>query len=113
MDTPTHQVTSGGSPRGQPGPSGRGKVAGYITGITVSSLVVASVVAWYVQSPPTVVSRKSLSDQGVAADGLELVGFEDHGFVPAFPFPKDATVEFRPKGADLPRKLEVKLSRTV
>jgi len=113
MDTPTHQANSGSSPTGPPAPSGRRKAAGYSTGLTLSALVVASVVAWYVQSPPTVVARRYLSDQGVTADDLELVGFQDQGVVPVFPFPKDATVEFRAKGADSPRKLEVKLSRTV
>jgi hypothetical protein len=113
MDTPTRHVNAAGSPPGQPQVTGRQTVGFAIAGVAVISLVVASVVAWYAQSPPSVVARKYLSDQGVAAGHLDLAGVRDHGTLPVFPFPKDATVEFRAEGGDPPRKLEVKLTRAV
>jgi hypothetical protein len=109
MNTPTQQGHAGDSPPGQPKLNSR-QVAG--CGITICTLVVASVVAWYVQPAPTAVARKYLSDQGVATDNLELVGYRD-SIAPVFPFPKEATVEFRANGADPPKKLVVELSRIV
>lgn len=112
MDIPTHRANAGGSPT--PAPSRRKRAVGWIAVLTICSLVVASIVVWYAQSPPPAIARQYLSDQGVAsADDLELVGYQDHGVVPVFPFPKNATVEFRVKGAESRKKLEVELSRTV
>jgi hypothetical protein len=112
METPAQHENAAASPPGQPKGTSR-NAAGAITGLAFALLVLSSVVAWYVQAPPTAVARKYLSDQGIAAEDLELAGFQDHGIVPALPFPKSATVELRVKGADPPRRLEVQLSRTV
>jgi hypothetical protein len=113
METPAPHENPAASPPGQPQGTSRKATGGAIAGVAIVLLVLSSVVAWYVQAPPTAVARKYLVDQGVAAEGLELAGFQDHGIVPVIPFPKDATVEFRVKGAEPPRKLEVNLSRTV
>jgi hypothetical protein len=112
MEKPTNQTNSDSS-ASQAVPGHRKVVGCAFPGISICLVIAASFIAWYFQSPPTAVARKYLANQGVAADELELVGFEDHGFVPVFPFPKDASAEFRAKGADRPKNFEVKLSRTV
>jgi hypothetical protein len=68
--------------------------------------MVASIVVWYYQPAPTVAARTYLGDQGLAVDNLDLVSYEDTT-VPMFPFPSNATVEFRVRGSDPPTKIEV------
>lgn len=112
MDTPTRQENAGASPPGQREFTSRQKaVISWITGITIGLLVVASLVAWYHQPSPVAVARQYLSEQGVAADNLDTVGYR--GFSPFLPGVMDAAwVDFRVKGANSPR-LEVELSRPV
>ncbi len=111
MSTPTPQVNAGSTPPGQP-TSTSGQKAGAIAGGTFCLLVAASIGAWFVQDAPMVVARKYISGLGIATDNLEPVGYHE-AFVPVFPFPKTATVEFRVTGADPPKKLKVELSRIV
>ena len=83
----------------------------WIVAVLCGLLLVASLVAWYLQSPPVPVARQYLSEQlAVAPDDLELVGHRGDywtAFVVA-----DMTVEFRVKGAKQPKRV-VSLSRPV
>lgn len=110
MSTSTPQEKAGGVP---PGQSKLNRLTSAGCGIAFGLMVAASVVASYVQPPPTVAAQKYLTEQGVAADNLRLAGYEDHGFIPALPFPQHATVEFWVDGTAPSRKLVVEMSRTM
>jgi hypothetical protein len=73
-------------------------------------LFLASLVAWYLQTPPLDVARKYLSEhQGIAPDDLELVGLREtsiNPFVVAV-----VNVEFRAKGTDQSKKRVVEVTR--
>jgi hypothetical protein len=72
-------------------------------------LILAGVIPWYLQSSPPVVARQYLTELGVPTDNLDLVAFRRLTLIPGVL--EDATVTFRVKGADPPKKLEVELSR--
>jgi hypothetical protein len=74
MSTATPQPNAGGAPASQ---SKLNRLTSAGCGVAFFLLVVESVVAWYVQPPPTVAARKYLSEQGVAADNLSLAGYQD------------------------------------
>jgi hypothetical protein len=83
----------------------------WIAAVTCGLLLVASLVAWYLQSPPVSVARQYLSEQlAVAPDDLELVGHRGNFWTALVR--ADMTVELRVKGAKQPKRV-VNLARPV
>jgi hypothetical protein len=113
MDPSTpHKNAAGSLPRQSQGTSRRASLTGGI----IVLLVVASLVAWYLQASPLDVARQYVSQQqGIAPDELALVGYRS-GANPYNWFGailSDMTVEFQVKGAEHSKKRVVELSRPV
>ena len=111
MGTPTPHENAGSSPQGPIQSTSRGKAVIGCLGVSVGLLVAAIFVVPFLHSSPTAVAREYLADQGVGGDNPELMGYQDQGAIPLFPFGGVATVEFRVKGADPRSKLVVTLTR--
>jgi hypothetical protein len=81
--------------------------------VATATLLVVSLVAWYVQPSPEDYARHCLAERrGVAPEELELVSQESHS--PLTPVVMSTmTVEFRTKGADRSGKQVVELFRVV
>src|SRR5262249_43721900 len=76
-----------------------------IVGITVCLLVLASIVAMYLQPSPVDVARQHCAEQGIAAESLVLREFHGTGTL----FGKEETVRFQLKGAKPAKDLVVEL----
>ena len=80
-----------------------------IVGITIGLLVVASLVASYLQPSPADVARQHCTAQGVAGEKLAILGYRGW----QIPVAAWETVEFQVRGANPPKKLVVELRQPV
>jgi hypothetical protein len=76
-----------------------------IAGLTVCILVVASLVAWYLQPSPVDVARRHAAEQGIAAESLVLLGHQGSGNL----LGRKEAVQFQLQGAKPAKKLVVEL----
>jgi hypothetical protein len=80
-----------------------------IAGLTIGLLLLASIVAMFLQVPPAEVARSHCAQRGFQAENLVLSGYRGTGNL----FGKEETVEFQIKGANPPRKVVVELRQPV
>ena len=109
MGTPIPHENAGSSPPARSTSLGKAVIG--CLGVSVGLLVAAIFVVPFFHSSPPAVARQYLADQGVGGDNPELIGYQDQGAIPLFPFGGVATAEFRVKGADPRSKLVVTLTR--
>lgn len=115
MDPSTPHENAAGSPPSQPQATSR---RASLTGSIIVLLVVASLVAWYLQASPLDVARQYVSEQqGIAPDDLALVGYRSGSRENPYNWfgaiLDDMTAEFQVKGAEHSKKRVVELSRPV